>query len=52
LFAITSTEIVWFSTGLIALISGAIVWIALFNKDYLMPSNGLKRALQWIGARS
>lgn len=40
------------STGMVALLSGALVLIASFDGDYVMRGGALKTALMWIGARS
>jgi peptidoglycan/LPS O-acetylase OafA/YrhL len=45
-------HIVYFAVGLIALISAALVLVASFDGDYLVPPGGLKRLLAWIGSRS
>ncbi|MQR02598.1 acyltransferase family protein [Glaciimonas soli] len=38
--------------GVVALISIVLVWIASYDKDYLMPENPLKHVLLWVGSRS
>ncbi|MDB5766045.1 MAG: putative acyltransferase [Collimonas fungivorans] len=38
--------------GIVALLSVALVWIASYDADYLMPGNPLKRVLLWVGSRS
>jgi peptidoglycan/LPS O-acetylase OafA/YrhL len=45
-------HIVPFQTGLIALISAVLVFIASFNKNYLWPSGPLKQVMLWFGTRS
>ncbi|MFI8224106.1 acyltransferase family protein [Pseudomonas sp. NPDC085632] len=42
----------FYNVGLIALLSALLVWIASFNRDYLMPIGVVKRCLVWIGSRS
>ncbi|PFH08403.1 peptidoglycan/LPS O-acetylase OafA/YrhL [Collimonas sp. PA-H2] len=41
-----------FWVGCVALISIALVFIASYDKDYLMPDNPLKRVFLWCGSRS
>jgi peptidoglycan/LPS O-acetylase OafA/YrhL len=41
-----------FHVGMIALISTMLVWIASYDRDYLLPQTRIKDALAWIGARS
>ncbi|MBE1159203.1 acyltransferase family protein [Dyella acidiphila] len=36
----------------IAAISAALVWLASYDKDYLLPAGRLKQLLTWIGHRS
>ncbi|MBK3464731.1 acyltransferase family protein [Pseudomonas sp. MF6776] len=38
--------------GSIAVLSALLVWIASYNRDYLMPVAGLRRILAWVGSRS
>jgi peptidoglycan/LPS O-acetylase OafA/YrhL len=38
--------------GSIALLSAVLVWIASYNRDYLLPAGGLQRLMAWIGSRS
>jgi peptidoglycan/LPS O-acetylase OafA/YrhL len=38
--------------GMVALLSIALVFIASYDKDYLMPDNPLKKILLWFGSRS
>jgi peptidoglycan/LPS O-acetylase OafA/YrhL len=38
--------------GSIAVLSALLVWIASYNRDYLMPVAGVQRVLAWIGSRS
>jgi peptidoglycan/LPS O-acetylase OafA/YrhL len=46
-FTLTSYRI-----GSIALLSALLVWIASYNRDYLLPAGGLQRLMAWIGSRS
>jgi len=41
-----------YRVGVVALVSAALVWIASYDADYLMPDNPLKRVLLWVGSRS
>jgi peptidoglycan/LPS O-acetylase OafA/YrhL len=38
--------------GSIAVLGAILVWIASYNRDYLMPAGGLQRLMAWIGSRS
>jgi peptidoglycan/LPS O-acetylase OafA/YrhL len=38
--------------GGVALMATAIVWVASYNGDYVLPRGRLKRAACWMGARS
>lgn len=38
--------------GVIALLCALLVWIASYNRDYLMPKGALKNVMTWIGSRS
>lgn len=38
--------------GSIAVLSAVLVWIASYNRDYLMPAGAVQRLLGWIGSRS
>jgi peptidoglycan/LPS O-acetylase OafA/YrhL len=40
------------STGLLALASGALVWIARFDRDLILPRTRLDPMVLWIGSRS
>jgi peptidoglycan/LPS O-acetylase OafA/YrhL len=44
--------IVWFNTGLLALVCAAMVFIASFNKGYTFPDGLLKKILVYVGSRS
>jgi peptidoglycan/LPS O-acetylase OafA/YrhL len=50
--ALAGTHIVWFGTGLIAVVAAWLVWIASYDKSYLIIDGPLKRILVWIGSRS
>ncbi|MCS3396419.1 acyltransferase family protein [Burkholderia thailandensis] len=41
-----------FHTGLIALVSCIMVWIASYGKSYTMPDGAVKRVLVYFGSRS
>jgi peptidoglycan/LPS O-acetylase OafA/YrhL len=38
--------------GSIAMLSAVLVWIASYNRDYLMPAGTVQRLLAWVGSRS
>ena len=38
--------------GSIAMLSAVLVWIASYNRDYLMPAGAVQRLLAWVGSRS
>ena len=38
--------------GSIAILSAVLVWIASYNRDYLLPAGRLQRLMGWIGSRS
>lgn len=40
------------STGLMAVSSAALVWLASYQNDYVMPAGAVRRGLQWVGTRS
>lgn len=40
------------SVGLMSLACCALVWIASYNKSYVLPDGFIKRGLMWVGARS
>jgi peptidoglycan/LPS O-acetylase OafA/YrhL len=50
--SLAGTHIVRFGTGLIAVLSAGLVWIASYDKNYIMADGLLKRLLVWIGLRS
>jgi len=39
-------------SALVTIISGALVFLASFDKDYIMPPGAAKRVMLWIGSRS
>lgn len=45
-------SIIPFHTGLVALVSCVMVWIASYGKGYTMPDSIAKRALVYVGSRS
>jgi peptidoglycan/LPS O-acetylase OafA/YrhL len=49
---IPKSQMVSFSAGAIALVSAALVYIASFDRGYLMKSGVLRSVLEWIGTRS
>ena len=38
--------------GAIAVLSALLVWLASYNRDYLMPTGVFKTLMTWIGSRS
>ena len=38
--------------GAIAILSALLVWIASYNRDYLLPAGRLQRLMAWVGSRS
>ncbi|MCU0117183.1 acyltransferase [Pseudomonas sp. B2M1-30] len=38
--------------GSIAVLSAMLVWIASYNRDYLLPAGVVQRLMAWIGSRS
>jgi peptidoglycan/LPS O-acetylase OafA/YrhL len=47
-----SREVAPVSTGLLAIISGVLVLIASYDKNYILPPSRFKSALVWLGSRS
>lgn len=45
-------SIVQFPLGLVAVLSGFLVWLASYDKNYVWHDGVLKRMFLWIGARS
>ncbi|SDB22097.1 Peptidoglycan/LPS O-acetylase OafA/YrhL, contains acyltransferase and SGNH-hydrolase domains [Pseudomonas sp. NFACC23-1] len=53
--AVIATEHFNFSfyrIGVIALLSAVLVWVASYDRDYLLPPSPVKTALTWVGSRS
>lgn len=50
--ALGTNQVVLFQTGLIALLSAGLVWIASFNEQYTFPVGKLRDFLIWTGSRS
>lgn len=50
--ALSAGHVVTFGTGLIAILSGWLVWVASYDMNYLIAEGWLKRILVWIGLRS
>lgn len=44
--------IVSFTVGLVALVSAALVFLASYDQDYLMPPGLVKNVMLWVGSRS
>jgi len=47
-----SRELAPVSTGLLAIISGLLVLIASYDKNYILPPSRFKAAMVWLGSRS
>jgi peptidoglycan/LPS O-acetylase OafA/YrhL len=47
-----SREVAPISTGLLAIISGVLVLIASYDKNYILPPSRFKTAMVWLGSRS
>ncbi|NKI70557.1 acyltransferase family protein [Collimonas pratensis] len=41
-----------FTVGIVAVISALLVFLASYDKNYLMPPNRLKQIFLWVGSRS
>jgi peptidoglycan/LPS O-acetylase OafA/YrhL len=41
-----------FTTGLVAILAGVLVWLASYDRGYLLPDGVLKRMLAWAGSRA
>jgi peptidoglycan/LPS O-acetylase OafA/YrhL len=50
--ALSAGHVVTFGTGLIAILSGWLVWVASYDMNYIIAEGWLKRILVWIGLRS
>jgi peptidoglycan/LPS O-acetylase OafA/YrhL len=48
----THLNLVSFLVGLVALLSAALVLIASYDGDYLLPGSAAKRVMVWVGSRS
>ncbi|MDD2032282.1 acyltransferase family protein [Pseudomonas sp. 39167] len=42
----------FYRIGVVALLSAVLVWVASYDRDYLLPRSPLKTALTWVGSRS
>lgn len=42
----------FYRLGVIAILSAVLVWVASYDRDYLLPRGRLKTALTWVGSRS
>ncbi|MDB6441873.1 MULTISPECIES: acyltransferase [Pseudomonas] len=42
----------FYRLGVIAVLSAVLVWVASYDRDYLLPRSPLKAALTWVGSRS
>ncbi len=47
-----SRELARFSTGLIAIVSGVLVLVASYDRNYILRPSRLKTVLVWLGTRS
>jgi peptidoglycan/LPS O-acetylase OafA/YrhL len=45
-------RIVPLPVGMVALISGILVWLASYNGPYILPVSPLRKLLCWVGSRS
>jgi peptidoglycan/LPS O-acetylase OafA/YrhL len=45
-------HVVPFYTGLVAIVSAVLVWLASYDRGYVLPAWRFKSLLVWIGARS
>ena len=45
-------HLVRFQTGMLALISAVLVFVASYDQDYLFPDGAAKRVMLWVGSRS
>ena len=52
LFVVAKVEIVWFFNGLVALVSGILVYVASFDKGYFLRTGFLLKLTALIGERS
>lgn len=52
IFAVSKDGVGPFSTGIVTVVAAGLVWIASFNKSYLMAPSSIKNGFIWIGARS
>lgn len=41
-----------YRVSVIAVLSAVLVWLASYNRDYLMPTGLFKRLMTWVGSRS
>lgn len=48
----SSAAVTAFSTGLTAICSGLLVWIASYDRHLILPPSRVKSALVWLGTRS
>nr|BFE92843.1 hypothetical protein GCM10020185_33790 [Pseudomonas brassicacearum subsp. brassicacearum] len=42
----------FYRLGVIAVLSAVLVWVASYDRDYLLPRSRFKTALTWVGSRS
>jgi peptidoglycan/LPS O-acetylase OafA/YrhL len=49
---LAAEHVIWFGTGLIAVLSAWLVWVASYDTSYLLADGPFKRALLWVGSRS
>lgn len=50
--ATESFNLSFYRLGVIAVLSAVLVWVASYDRDYLLPRGPLKTALTWVGSRS
>lgn len=49
---VPALQFIPFNTGILAVVSGVWVFMASFNKDYVLPVRALKPIMLWFGSRS
>ena len=52
LFMVAKKEVVWFYNGLVVLVAGALVFIASFDRGYLIKEGSVIKLMAYIGERS
>jgi len=52
LLATDAFNLTHYRIGALALLCAVLVWVASYNRDYLLPRGPLKSLLTWVGSRS